>query len=53
MAIGFHLVSQHVLSVGFMYFWPFLLVYVDPLPVLRWWRARRARLTQGTQLSTP
>jgi len=53
MAIVFHLVSQHVLSVGFMYFWPFLLAYIDPAPLLRWWRARRARAIQGPQLSTP
>jgi hypothetical protein len=52
-AVVFHLVSQHVLSVGFMYFWPFLLVYVDPLPILRWCQAQRARLLPGPQLSTP
>jgi hypothetical protein len=43
-AVVFHLVSQHVLGVGFMYFWPFLLVFVEPDALLRWLGARRMGL---------
>lgn len=50
-AIVFHLVSQHALGVGFMHFWPFLLVYIDPGPLVRWWQARGIRLAPGPRPS--
>jgi hypothetical protein len=40
-AVAFHLVSEYVLGVGFSFFLPFLLVYVDPLPAVQWLRAQR------------
>jgi hypothetical protein len=52
-AIIFHLVSQHVLGVGFMYFWPFLLAYADPRWLERWWPAKGVRLASGPHPSVP
>ncbi len=45
-AVVFHLVSQYVLGVGFMYFWPFLLAYVDVDPLLAWCRTAVRRLVK-------
>lgn len=49
-AVGFHLVSEYVLGVGFNFFLPFLLVFVDPLAVLRWLGSQRARLVGAPRL---
>src|SRR5262249_49489322 len=48
-AVAFHLVSEYVLGVGFSFFLPFLLVYVDPLPVVRWLSAHRGRLPAASR----